>query len=500
MALAQLRLPGGVHRGFMRAALLVACAATAAASDVGAMQGFGRTSLGDTDKSILMSLKQLYAAKLRPLEAKGKFHEIGGQPALSDAWFDSKPIVLLIGQYSVGKTSFIRYLLGRDFPGQRVGPEPTTDRFVAIMHGDADKVTPGNALTAQSDAPFSPLKRFGTQFLNRFEAAQLTSPILKRCVLVDSPGVLSGDKQKNRGYDYDAVVQWWVQHADRILLLFDAHKLDMSDEFKAIVNMLGEHAGKARRAAPRRAILLGAQFWGAQFGAIFPTAASSSSQVRVVLNKADAVPAQNLMRVYGALMWMLGGVVASPEVPRVYIGSFWDKPFINAEMAELMEMEEGDLIEDLATLPQNNVMSKINEVCRRCRQVETHVHILACLRARVAGTMFGRAKLQQQLLTEQGMASVFNEVRRKHDLSKGDFPDWQFMARQLQGYDFTEFYKPSKERSQKLKKVCRAALPRNSAAQRAIRRLPCNSSARNSSTALTRVAPPRLSGARADRR
>ena len=79
--------------------------------------------------------------------------------------------------------------------------------------------------------------------------------------------------------------------------------------------------------------------------------------------------------------------------------------------------------------------------------------------------MFGRAKLQQQLLTEQGMASVFNEVRRKHDLSKGDFPDWQFMARQLQGYDFTEFYKPSKERSQKLKKVCR-----NSSTQRAIRR------------------------------
>ena len=41
----------------------------------------------------------------------------------------AKPQVLLIGQYSVGKTSFIRYLLGRDFPGQRIGPEPTTDRF-----------------------------------------------------------------------------------------------------------------------------------------------------------------------------------------------------------------------------------------------------------------------------------------------------------------------------------------------------------------------------------
>ena len=118
-----------------------------------------------------------------------------------------------------------------------------------------------------------------------------------------------------------------------------------------------------------------------------------------------------------------------------------------------------------------------------CHELETHVHILACLRARVAGTMFGRAKLQQQLLTEQGMASVFNEVRRKHDLSKGDFPDWQFMARQLQGYDFTEFYKPSKERSQKLKKVCRATLRRSAQFGAITRR---NSSARNSPTALTR--------------
>ena len=29
---------------------------------------------------------------------------------------------MLLGQYSVGKTTFIRYLLGRDFPGQRIGP------------------------------------------------------------------------------------------------------------------------------------------------------------------------------------------------------------------------------------------------------------------------------------------------------------------------------------------------------------------------------------------
>ena len=51
--------------------------------------------------------------------------------------------MLLVGQYSVGKTSFIRYLLGRDFPGQRIGPEPTTDRFTGEYFYDLD----GDVLT-----------------------------------------------------------------------------------------------------------------------------------------------------------------------------------------------------------------------------------------------------------------------------------------------------------------------------------------------------------------
>lgn len=49
------------------------------------------------------------------------------------------------------------------------------------------------------------------------------------------------------------------------------------------------------------------------------------------------------MRVYGALMWSLGKVFNSPEVVRVYIGSFWDQPLVNTGCRDLFNSEEHDL-------------------------------------------------------------------------------------------------------------------------------------------------------------
>ncbi len=71
--------------------------------------------------------------KILPIEINSKFAHFASPP-LSPSDFDAKPLVLVLGQYSVGKTSFIRSLLKRDFPGQRIGPEPTTDRFVIIEY------------------------------------------------------------------------------------------------------------------------------------------------------------------------------------------------------------------------------------------------------------------------------------------------------------------------------------------------------------------------------
>lgn len=92
-------------------------------------------------------------------------------------------MVLLLGQYSTGKSTFIEYLLGRQYPGCTIGPEPTTDRFVAVMGANEDRVIPGNAAAVSAELPFTALSRFGTTFLNRFQVSQMVNQALDEFVL-----------------------------------------------------------------------------------------------------------------------------------------------------------------------------------------------------------------------------------------------------------------------------------------------------------------------------
>ena len=91
-------------------------------------------------------------------------------------------------------------------------------------------------------------------------------------------------------------------------------------------------------------------------------------------------------------MWSLGKVIKSPEVLRVYLGSFWDEPLMFDDNAQLFEMEEKDLMKDLKDLPRNSAVRKINELVKRIRIAKVHAYIISYLKDQMPMLMGGAKK------------------------------------------------------------------------------------------------------------
>ena len=360
----------------------------------------------DSVYSIPHNLARLYKTKLFPLEEYTRFQEFHS-PLLDDAHFTSRPMVLLIGQYSTGKTTFLRYLVERDFPGMRIGPEPTTDGFMVLEHNEIDALIPGNALVVDPSKPYGGLSKFGVNFLNRFQGASVNSEVLKHVTLVDTPGILSGSKQLTRGYDFIGVLEWFAERVDRIIILFDAHKLDISDELRMSIQALrGNH-----------------------------------EKIRIVLNKADQVNTQQLMRVYGALLWSLAKVFDTPEVVRVYTGSFWSNSLKNEENRKLFELEKADLFSDLQTLPRSYAVRLLNDLVKRARLALVHAYILQAVRGETG--MFTGSSTKKKIVDR--LAEIYNQIHKQHNISLGDFPDLEQMKHALATRDIGKLPKFKKD-------------------------------------------------------
>ncbi len=75
------------------------------------------------------------------------------------------------------------------------------------MYNEHENVVPGNALVVDPKKNFKPLSKFGNAFLNRFQCSQMPNEVLKSLTFIDTPGILSGEKQRlERGYDYAVII------------------------------------------------------------------------------------------------------------------------------------------------------------------------------------------------------------------------------------------------------------------------------------------------------
>ncbi|XP_045141578.1 sarcalumenin isoform X1 [Echinops telfairi] len=347
----------------------------------------------DDYSAVLQRLRKIYHSSIKPLEQSYKYNELR-QHEITDGEITSKPMVLFIGPWSVGKSTMINYLLGLEDTRYQLytGAEPTTSEFTVLMHGPKLKTIEGIVMAADSARSFSPLEKFGQNFLEKLIGIEVPHKLLERVTFVDTPGIIENRKQQERGYPFNDVCQWFIDRADLIFVVFDPTKLDVGLELEMLFRQL-----KGRE-----------------------------SQIRIILNKADNLATQMLMRVYGALFWSLAPLINVTEPPRVYVSSFWPQDFKPDTHQELFLKEEISLLEDLNQVIENRLENKIAFIRQHAIRVRIHALLvdryLQTYKDKM--TFFSDGELVfKDIVDDPDKFYIFKTILAKTNVSKFDLPN-----------------------------------------------------------------------------
>ncbi|KAM4814101.1 sarcalumenin isoform X2 [Urocitellus parryii] len=347
----------------------------------------------DDYSAVLQRLRKIYHSSIKPLEQSYKYNELR-QHEITDGEITSKPMVLFLGPWSVGKSTMINYLLGLENTRYQLytGAEPTTSEFTVLMHGPKLKTIEGIVMAADSSRSFSPLEKFGQNFLEKLIGIEVPHKLLERVTFVDTPGIIENRKQQERGYPFNDVCQWFIDRADLIFVVFDPTKLDVGLELEMLFRQL-----KGRE-----------------------------SQIRIILNKADNLATQMLMRVYGALFWSLAPLINVTEPPRVYVSSFWPQDYKPDTHRELFLKEEISLLEDLNQVIENRLENKIAFIRQHAIRVRIHALLvdryLQTYKDKM--TFFSDGELVfKDIVEDPDKFYIFKTILAKTNVSKFDLPN-----------------------------------------------------------------------------
>lgn len=143
--------------------------------------------------------------------------------------------------------------------------------------------------------------------------------------IVEIPGILEVRKQVSRVFPFNDACQWFIDRADIIFLVYDPSKLDVGPETEAILDQL-----KGRE-----------------------------YQTRILLNKADIVHPEELLRVQSALIWNISPLMSSAQPPVMYTTSLWSNPFQDNAPVRLLQAQERALLLDLSQAIEHRIENKI---------------------------------------------------------------------------------------------------------------------------------------------
>ncbi|KOX76839.1 Sarcalumenin [Melipona quadrifasciata] len=274
--------------------------------------------------------------------------------------------------------------------GNDTGAEPSPAYFNIIMHGEEEEILDGTQLAA--DWTFSGLQKFGQGLLDRLKGLRLGNKLLEKVNIVEIPGILEIRKQVQRLFPFNDACQWFIDRADIIFLVYDPSKLDVGPETEAILDQL-----KGRE-----------------------------HQTRIILNKADQVKPEELMRVQGALIWNISPLMSSAEPPIMYSTSLWSLPYEAGAPTRLLYAQERAFLRDLRTAIDKRVEHKIASARRFAVRVRNHAKMVDCYLTTYYNhkTFFGNKKeISDKIIENPQDYHIYEGLSTLKNISRYDLPD-----------------------------------------------------------------------------
>lgn len=241
--------------------------------------------------SLQKDLLDMVEQKLTPCAMRYKYSEVPLESTIK--W---RPVVLILGNYSSGKSTLINEYLGGFI--QETGQAPTDDSFTVITYDNVEtddykvRVTEehdGAYLMNDPEFPFETFKKYGRRFSAHFRLKKVNSPFLKELAIIDTPGMLDSVTERDRGYNYQQVIGDFARIADLILVLFDPHKAGTVQETYVAL----------RETLP---------------------ASTFDDRIFFVLNRIDECESMtDLLQVYGTLCWNLSQMTGRKDIPRIHL-------------------------------------------------------------------------------------------------------------------------------------------------------------------------------------